>query len=78
MLSGDKKSIVDDVAEKLNMNLAYGDLLPEDKVYHIQELKKDKDNLVVFVGDGINDARHWLLVMWELPWVVWGLMLPLR
>lgn len=56
MLSGDKKSIVDDVAEKLNMNLAYGDLLPEDKVYHIQELKKDKDNLVVFVGDGINDA----------------------
>lgn len=56
MLSGDKKSIVEDVASKLNIDLAYGDLLPEDKVYHIKQLKKDKDNLVAFVGDGINDA----------------------
>jgi Cd2+/Zn2+-exporting ATPase len=32
------------------------ELLPEDKVYHIEELKKDSDNIVVFVGDGINDA----------------------
>ena len=56
MLSGDKKSIVDDLADELNIDFAYGDLLPEDKVNHIEELKKDSDNIVVFVGDGINDA----------------------
>lgn len=56
MLSGDKKSIVEDVASKLNIDHAYGDLLPEDKVYHIEQLKKVNDNLVVFVGDGINDS----------------------
>lgn len=56
MLSGDKTSIVEDVAEKLNIDLAYGDLLPEDKVNHIEMLKKDSDIFVVFVGDGINDA----------------------
>ena len=56
MLSGDKKSIVDDVAEKLNIDLAYGDLLPEDKVYHIEEQMRDNENSVIFVGDGINDA----------------------
>ncbi len=56
MLSGDKKSIVDDLADELNIDFSYGDLLPEDKVYHIEKLKKDSDNIVAFVGDGINDA----------------------
>lgn len=56
MMSGDKKSIVDDLADELNIDFAYGDLLPEDKVYHIEKLKKDSDNIVAFVGDGINDA----------------------
>jgi Cd2+/Zn2+-exporting ATPase len=56
MLSGDKKSIVDDLADELNIDFAYGDLLPEDKVYHIEKLKKNSDNIVAFVGDGINDA----------------------
>lgn len=56
MLSGDKKSIVDDLADELNIDFSYGDLLPEDKVYHIEKLKKNSDNIVAFVGDGINDA----------------------
>lgn len=56
MMSGDKKSIVDDLADELNIDFAYGDLLPEDKVYHIEKLKKNSDNIVAFVGDGINDA----------------------
>lgn len=56
MMSGDKKSIVDDLADELNIDFSYGDLLPEDKVYHIEKLKKDSDNIVAFVGDGINDA----------------------
>ncbi|MFA6854612.1 MAG: heavy metal translocating P-type ATPase [Bacteroidales bacterium] len=56
MMSGDKKSIVDDLADELNIDFSYGDLLPEDKVYHIEKLKKDSDNIVAFVGEGINDA----------------------
>lgn len=56
MLSGDRSSIVQEMAEKLNVDRAYGDLLPEDKVRYIEELKKDPSNVVAFVGDGINDA----------------------
>ena len=56
MLSGDKSSIVQEVAEKLNIDQAYGDLLPGDKVRHIEILKKNPSNVVAFVGDGINDA----------------------
>lgn len=56
MLSGDKTSIVTEVAEKLSIDKAYGDLLPGDKVKHIEGLKMDPSNVVAFVGDGINDA----------------------
>ena len=56
MLSGDKWSIVQDVADKLGMNKAYGDLLPADKVKRVEKFKKDPSSVVAFVGDGINDA----------------------
>ncbi len=56
MLSGDKSSIVQEVAGKLGIDQAYGDLLPGDKVKNIEELKKDPSNVVAFAGDGINDA----------------------
>lgn len=55
MLSGDKQSVVDQVAKTLNIDLAFGDLLPEDKVKKLQELK-DKGKRIAFVGDGVNDA----------------------
>jgi Cd2+/Zn2+-exporting ATPase len=55
MLSGDKENVVQEVAKELNINEAYGGLLPEDKVNHVQEIKS-KANVVAFVGDGINDA----------------------
>ncbi|MFC7346695.1 heavy metal translocating P-type ATPase [Chryseobacterium zhengzhouense] len=55
MLSGDKTSVVDFVAQKLGIENAYGDLLPEDKVNKVKELKS-KNQSVAFVGDGINDA----------------------
>lgn len=55
MLSGDKDSIVQKVAEQLKVDKAYGGLLPQDKVRKVEELKK-QGKKVAFVGDGINDA----------------------
>lgn len=55
MLSGDKQSVVDQVANELNVRVAKGNLLPEDKVNEVQSLK-DQDKLIAFIGDGINDA----------------------
>ncbi len=56
MLSGDKQSVVDRVAKELGIDKAFGDLLPEVKVKKVEEIKSDKSKVVVFVGDGINDA----------------------
>lgn len=55
MLSGDKQSVVDEVAKSLNIDNAYGNLLPEDKVTKVQELK-EQGRRIAFVGDGVNDA----------------------
>ncbi|MGV3686935.1 MAG: heavy metal translocating P-type ATPase [Daejeonella sp.] len=55
MLSGDKQSVVDKVAKQLKIDSAYGDLLPEDKVTKVEELKNSSFRLA-FVGDGVNDA----------------------
>ena len=55
MLSGDKQAVVDAVAKELNIDQAFGDLLPENKVEKVEELKAQ--NLkIAFVGDGVNDA----------------------
>lgn len=56
MLSGDKTSIVKKVAGVLSIDSYFGDLLPEDKVAKLEEIKKDKTSVVAFVGDGINDT----------------------
>ncbi len=56
MLSGDKDSITQHVSKKLNIDWAKGGLLPEDKLSEVEELKKQSDTKVAFMGDGINDA----------------------
>ena len=56
MLSGDKTSITQRVAATLGITKAFGDLLPQDKVTKMQQVKKDPAAVVAFVGDGINDA----------------------
>jgi len=56
MLSGDKDSITQQVAKELNIDWAKGELLPEDKLNEVEELKKHPDTKVAFIGDGINDA----------------------
>lgn len=56
MLSGDKQAVVDQVARTLDIDNAFGDLLPEHKVQKVEALKKDPNNIIAFVGDGVNDA----------------------
>ena len=56
MLSGDKDSITQKIAKSLGIDTAFGDLLPENKVQKVEELKQDKTKIIAFVGDGINDA----------------------
>lgn len=56
MLSGDKQALVNQVARQLGIAKAYGDLLPQGKVEHIEQLMADSGKQVAFVGDGINDA----------------------
>jgi Cd2+/Zn2+-exporting ATPase len=55
MLSGDKQSVVDQVAKAVGIDKAYGDLLPEGKVEKVQQLKNE-GRRIAFAGDGINDA----------------------
>ncbi|MAU14588.1 heavy metal translocating P-type ATPase [Allomuricauda sp. XS_ASV26] len=56
MLSGDKDSITQQVAKELKIDWAKGGLLPEDKLNEVEELKKQPETKVAFIGDGINDA----------------------
>ena len=56
MLSGDKDSITQKVAQELGIKNAKGGLLPEDKLNEVETIKQDASKVVAFVGDGINDA----------------------
>lgn len=56
MLSGDKNAITQKVAAIVGVDIAFGDLSPEQKVLKVEELKADKTKVIAFVGDGINDA----------------------
>lgn len=58
MLTGDRKKAAEQVANSLNVDEVYCELLPADKVAKVEELlnaKSEKAKLA-FVGDGINDA----------------------
>lgn len=58
MLTGDKKTVAENISEKLGLDLAFSQLLPHQKVEKIEELEKQNETSkkIVFVGDGINDA----------------------
>ena len=58
MLTGDKKQVGEDVAQKLGVDKVYTELLPQDKVQKAEEIikNKSKKGKLAFVGDGINDA----------------------
>lgn len=67
MLTGDRKEVGEDVAQKLGLSEYHAELLPADKVAYVDELLNSKPSTVpehveglnsqlAFVGDGINDA----------------------
>jgi Cd2+/Zn2+-exporting ATPase len=55
MLTGDKTEIAKDTAKSLGINDVYAELLPEDKLKRVEDMK-GKSGLVAMVGDGVNDA----------------------
>ena len=62
MLTGDIASMADSVAKEVGIDEVYSELLPEDKVTHVEKLIEEKNATagskasLAFVGDGINDA----------------------
>lgn len=58
MLTGDREAVGKDVAERLGLDEYHAELLPADKVVHMERLisEKTEGKSLAFVGDGINDA----------------------
>jgi len=55
MLTGDNEKVAQAVAQELGIDIYFADVLPEDKYRHIKKLQ-NKGNVVLMVGDGVNDA----------------------
>lgn len=55
MFTGDSKENALSISEKLNIDKVYYELLPTEKYEKLEELLNDQD-VVAFIGDGINDA----------------------
>lgn len=58
MLTGDRAQVASSVAKELGVDECHAELLPADKVNHVERLLAEKaaDRTLAFVGDGINDA----------------------
>ena len=58
MLTGDLNKVAEKVSNEIGIDEFYAELLPENKVEKVEELlnQKDKEDKLIFVGDGINDA----------------------
>ena len=58
MLTGDRKEVGEHVAQQLHIDEYHAELLPTDKVAHMERLINEKPagSTLAFVGDGINDA----------------------
>lgn len=55
MLTGDNEEVAKEVSDKLGIDTYFASVLPEDKYKHIKNLQ-EKGNVVLMVGDGVNDA----------------------
>ena len=57
MLSGDRREVVENVAEKLGLDECHAELLPGDKADLVGRMLAEKaSGTLAFVGDGVNDA----------------------
>jgi Cd2+/Zn2+-exporting ATPase len=58
MFTGDSKAVGDHIAQEIGLDTVYAELLPHQKVEHLElmEQQKSGSGKLVFVGDGINDA----------------------
>lgn len=56
LLSGDSQKVAKSIGGKLHLDEVYGELLPQDKVQHLEEALHVATAPVAFVGDGMNDA----------------------
>ncbi len=56
MLTGDKTNIAADIAKKAGINEYYSKLLPNEKVEKVKKIKEGNEDIVLYTGDGINDA----------------------
>lgn len=56
MLTGDKKTVGEDFAKGLFLDSVFCELLPFEKVAKLEDFLKEKENVVAFIGDGVNDA----------------------
>lgn len=56
MLTGDRKTVAEEVGNKLGLSEIYSELLPHEKVEKLEEIINNAHGKVAYVGDGINDA----------------------
>ena len=59
MLTGDSKDVAAEVAQDMDIDSYYAEILPEEKANYVMKMQKRGN--VMMVGDGINDAPAWPL-----------------
>jgi len=55
MLTGDNEQVTESVSKELGIDTYFANVMPQDKYSHIKKLQ-DEGNIVIMVGDGVNDA----------------------
>lgn len=56
MYTGDNQEIANNIANKIDIDEVHYELLPQDKYHLLEKELENKNGLIAFVGDGINDA----------------------
>ena len=76
MLSGDKREVVEQVAEQTKVTEYHAELLPTDKVKHVERLIAEKNADETIASLVMESMMHqcWHVLMWALLWVLWEVM----
>ncbi|MHC4976117.1 MAG: heavy metal translocating P-type ATPase [Planctomycetota bacterium] len=56
MLTGDHQRIADKLASDLSLDEVHANLLPDQKVEHMQRIRREHPGRLAVIGDGVNDA----------------------